>query len=228
MTSPRPHARVAFAVTLALVFTAAYTATGDGVGGRAAFADTAPEAQKQARRSFEQAEAHFRAGLFAEALAEYQAGYDVAPLPGFLINIAQCQRRLGDLTRARATYRKFILVAPDSPFVPQVTALIAELDKLASDLDGPGASAEASPNPGNTAPAAPVAPTVGGPLAPAGVSLVSAPPPPTAVRPKTETRWWLWGVVGTAVAVGAVTAFIALRPGETTTLHDGTLGTLRR
>ena len=79
-----------------------------------------PEMEKQARRSFQRAESHFKAGLFAEALAEYQDGYERLPLPGFLINMAQCQRRLGDLVQARATYRKFILVAPDSPYVPKV------------------------------------------------------------------------------------------------------------
>jgi tetratricopeptide (TPR) repeat protein len=101
-----------------------------------------PDAEKQARRSFERAEAHFKAGLFAEALPEYQDGYEQLPLPGFLINIAQCQRRLGDLTQARATYRKFILIAPDSPYVPEVRSLVAEIDQL---LEGGAGAAEAPP-----------------------------------------------------------------------------------
>ena len=78
-----------------------------------------PAAEREARRAFSAAEAHFKAGQFASALAEYQAGYAASPLPGFLINIAQCQRRLGDLTKARATYQKFVVVAPDSPLVPE-------------------------------------------------------------------------------------------------------------
>ena len=33
------------------------------------------------------------------------------------LRCAQCQRRLGDLKTARATYREFVLVAPDSRLV---------------------------------------------------------------------------------------------------------------
>ena len=89
-----------------------------------------PEAERTARAHFQAGEAKFKAGAFDEALAEYQAGYDVLPLPGFLINVAQCQRRLGDLKTARATYQKFVLVAPDSPLLPQVRSMIAEIDGL--------------------------------------------------------------------------------------------------
>jgi tetratricopeptide (TPR) repeat protein len=115
-----------------------------GATAQAATPGVTPEAEQQARRIFQNAEAHFRSGLLAEALAEYQAGYDIAPLPGFLINIAQCHRRLGDLTLARATYRKFILIAPDSPFVPQVKELIVELDNLARDPEKPAESTQAA------------------------------------------------------------------------------------
>ena len=93
------------------------------------------ETQRKARAHFQAGEERFKAGAFADALAAYQAGYDVLPLPGFLINVAQCQRRLGDLKTARATYQKFVLVAPDSPLVPQVKSMIAEIDGLLTDLD---------------------------------------------------------------------------------------------
>ena len=68
----------------------------------------------------------------------YQAGYAAVPLPGFLVNIAQCQRRLGDLKTARATYREFVLVAPDSRLVPEVETLIKQLDTLIADLASGG------------------------------------------------------------------------------------------
>ena len=77
-------------------------------------------AEREARRHFAEAELSYRAGHYADALAKYQAGYAATPLPGFLVNIAQCQRRLGDLKAARATYREFVLVAPDSRLVPEV------------------------------------------------------------------------------------------------------------
>jgi tetratricopeptide (TPR) repeat protein len=205
-----------------------------GVGLSTARAAT-PEAEKQARRSFERAEAHFKAGLFAEALAEYQAGYEQAPLPGFLINIAQCQRRLGDLKQARNTYRKFTLVAPDSPYVGEVQTLIAELERLMeSDSDtaapttNPATDGEqgsgVEPPPAKQRPlpvaAAPVADVTANPL----VASPADNPPPTA----SPTRWWLWGGIGAAVVGGAIATVYLLRSPETTTLHEGSLGTLRR
>jgi tetratricopeptide (TPR) repeat protein len=187
-----------------------------------------PEAEQDARRSFERAESHFKAGLFAEALAEYQEGYDHLPLPGFLVNIAQCHRRLGNLQQARATYRKFIMVAPDSPYVPEVKALVAELDTLVASAEEAAAADAAKPgNPADQPSAS--APAV--PAAAAAEAEVRAPlttVPDTTAPPRAGTRWWLWGTVGAAVVAGATTAVLLLRSPGTTTLHDGSLGTLRR
>ncbi len=198
-------------------------------------------AEREARHSFQAAEAHFRGGRFADALAAYQAGYDKAPLPGFLINIAQCHRRLGDLRKARATYQKFMMVAPDSPHLPEVKALISELDKLIADLNDdvapPPSEEVATETPTDPAAAAapfPVATT--SPLVPAAPTpptdrslLASTANPPGAPEPAThKSRWWLWTAVGVAVAGGAAAAFMLTRAPETTTLHEGTLGTLRR
>jgi tetratricopeptide (TPR) repeat protein len=196
-------------------------------------------AEKQARRLFTRAEAYFKAGDFAAALTEYRAGYEKLPLPGFLINIAQCQRRLGDLVEARTTYRKFIVVAPDSPYVDDVKTLIAELDKLvdeaqrepsgaktpAAPAGETGASPQAPPRPNNkvvppTAAPAPV------PAEAAHTGLVNAPKLPSAPA-KTGTRWWLWGTLGVAVVGGAAAAYV-LRSPSTVTIHEGSLGTLRR
>lgn len=203
-----------------------------GASGRTAEA-ASPESEQKARRLFESAEEHFRNGKFSEALVEYQSGYELAPLPGFLINIAQCQRRMGRLAQAKATYRKFIMVAPDSPFVPQVKALIAELDSLTQDLSGPGANAakpEAVPPQEDTpAPLANPAPrqpnlTPRETAAEDSVVLTTTPAEPTP----SPTRWWLWGLIG-AAAAGAVTTIVLLSlPPGTKTIHEGSLGTLRQ
>lgn len=198
-----------------------------GVGERTAAAAT-PEAEQQARRMFESAEEHFRNGLFAEALAEYQAGYDIAPLPGFLINIAQCQRRLGRLAVAQATYRKFIMVAPDSPFVPQVKALIVELEALTQDLSGAPATgqakAETPSNEGAQTAAEGSTPPAPGPTS---AELTAVPSTP-AVQQPSKTRWWLWGLIGAAAAGAITTIVLVSMPPGTNTLHDGSVGTLRR
>jgi len=179
-----------------------------------------PEAERTARAHFQAGEARFKAGAFDEALAAYQAGYDVLPLPGFLINVAQCQRRLGDLKTARATYQKFVLVAPDSPLVPQVRSMIAEIDGLLAkpEPDKPAEADEAA-KPASTLTAA--APTET--PAPALVARASDPAP----EPAPRRRWWLWGAIGAVVVGGAVTA-VVLSTGGSATIHDGSLATLRR
>ena len=189
-----------------------------------------PAAEREARHAFAAAEAHFKAGQFAAALSEYQAGYAASPLPGFLINIAQCQRRLGDLTKARATYQKFIVVAPDSPLVPEVNSLIAELDKLIADLGDGETGAETGTEESSETPPKPdlePPPRADAPTAAASMVVLTAPEPTPAARSSGHRRWWLWGVIGAAVVGGAVAAF-ALSSPSTTTIHDGSLGTLRR
>lgn len=196
-----------------------------GLSADVAAASSATE--RKARVHFQAGEERFKAGAFAEALAEYQAGYDVLPLPGFLINVAQCQRRLGDLKTARATYQKFVLVAPDSPLVPQVKSMIAEIDGLLADLDkNKSAPAEDEAKPADPAPApAPV------PAAPAAqettAPVLVATPAPAEQTEQPRRRWWLWGALGAVVVGGAVTA-VVLSTGGTTTVHDGSLATLRR
>jgi len=193
------------------------------------------EKERDARAHFQAGEARFKAGAFDEALAEYQAGYDAKPLPGFLVNIAQCQRRLGDLKAARVSYQKFVLVAPDSPLVPQVRSMIAEIDNLLANGEGSKPADQATTQeekpekPERPEPAAAPAPKLEAePAAPvliATAPATAAAPEPDA--PQSSRRWWLWGAIGAVVVGGAVTA-IALTTGGTTTIHDGSIGTLRR
>jgi len=58
---------------------------------------------------------------------------------------------------------------------------------------------------------------------PAPVLVAAAP----AKDEPSHRRWWLWGALG-AVVVGGAVAAIALSTGGTTTIHDGSLATLRR
>lgn len=196
---------------------------------------TAPasEAEREARKAYRQAEQHFRAGQFADALAHYQAGYDAHPLPGFLINIAQCQRRLGDLRKAQSTYRKFLMVAPDSPHAAEVKELVAELERLIADLDAPQApvpAPSADTEPAEPPAASPPLPPAAPPTEPAPTGAIaiaergSDPAPATPAR----RRWWVWALVGVGVAAAATAAAVALQDPGTTIVHDGSLGTLRR
>jgi len=182
------------------------------------------EAEREARTHFQAGEARFKAGAFDEALAEYQKGYQAKPLPGFLVNIAQCQRRLGDLKSARATYQKFVLVAPDSPLIPQVRSMMAEIDALLEkEQEKPPAETVTEEKPKPEAPPPAATPPL---EAPAPV-LVAAAPAPAPAPASTGHRWWLWGALGAVVVGGAITA-VALSTGGTETIHDGSLATLRR
>jgi hypothetical protein len=210
----------------------------------APLARAAPNAaEREARRDFDEAELSYRAGRYAEALTRYQAGYAAMPLPGFLVNIAQCQRRLGDLKTARATYREFVLVAPDSRLVPEVETLIQQLDTLIADLAAGGSGQAAAEIGGGgadvhaTDPAAPALSLA--PAAPAEGSteastkaawLVAAPAPvaPETARPRSHGRWWIWGGIAVAAVVGGVATGIALSSPGTTTIRAGSLGTLSR
>jgi tetratricopeptide (TPR) repeat protein len=192
-------------------------------------------AEREARRHFAEAELSYRAGHYADALAEYQAGYAATPLPGFLVNIAQCQRRLGDLKTARATYREFVLVAPDSRLVPEVQTLIKELDTLIADLAA-GRSGETAGAVGTdgagvhaTDPSAPALSLTPAALA-AAPALVAAPVSASSEtpRPRSRARWWVWGGIAVAAVAGGVVTGIALSSPGTSTIRAGTLGTLSR
>jgi hypothetical protein len=189
--------------------------------------------EQQARQFYNRAEESFRSGLFAEALAAYRRGYALHPLPGFLINIAQCYRRMGDLQRARETYQSFIMAAPDSHFVPEVKVVIGELDELLKDST-PSPSLEKKFGDGEK-------PKWGNPTSvkmngTEGYVAVESNQDPSILTKTTTTsplekpsriKWWLWGTVAGVVVVGVVTVF-ALRSSETTIIHDGSVGTLRR
>jgi tetratricopeptide (TPR) repeat protein len=229
MTGAR-RAALSAVVALALI--------ASSLGAPAAWA--APNAaEREARRHFDEAELSYRAGHYSEALAKYQAGYAAVPLPGFLVNIAQCQRRLGDLKTARATYREFVLVAPDSRLVPEVETLIKELDTLIADLasggseetpaqvsvgDGAGSDVHATDPAAPPLSLAPVAPTE----APALVVATPTPLATEAPRTRSHARWWIWGGIAVAAVVGGVVTGVALASPGTTTIRAGSLGTLSR
>jgi len=178
--------------------------------------------EKEARALFQRAEMSFNLGKFAEALADYQAAYQVKPLPGFLFNIAQCYRNMGNYDRARFFFRRYLALSPRTSNRGLVEDLIEEMSRLL-DKQIPGAAAPppallepAVAAPGVATPAlevatAPVVP----PPAPASAgepaaTLVSAPAPTPARRPIYK-RWWFWTAAGTAVAGGVVAAFLLTR-----------------
>jgi hypothetical protein len=128
------------------------------------------------------------------------------------------------------------MVAPDSPYVAEVTALIADLDKLLDVADETTPPPEAKPehtepDRGSSWGPPPAGQELSLPAAGATEAasnpLVTSTATPVPVA-ETGTRWWLWGTIGAVVVAGTVTAVLLLRSPGTTTLHDGSLGTLRK
>jgi tetratricopeptide (TPR) repeat protein len=209
--------------------------------------------ERAAKTHFAEGQKLFAEGRYEEALAEFEAGYAAVPLPGFLIDIGQCQRKLGNTAEAREAYDSFLDKAPDSPVAPEVRRFIRELPQRPSyderTRDEPASTAEVAPPPSSVAPPARPAPAVEAPPAPAAVPpsllfplvpeapksavttpLVAtpAPAPEESARLPSESSK-LWWVLGVASIAGVAAAIVIGASGTmTTTIHDGTLGTLRR
>jgi hypothetical protein len=116
----------------------------------------------------------------------------------------------------------FLLNAPDASNRVEVKQLIARLEsELAEERAtkaAPPPNIEAPSNPDLTRPV-PQAPATPSTTPPAGngATLTAAPPPPR--KQPTYKKWWVWTLVGVAVAGGAAAgiAVAATRPGSAPT-----------
>lgn len=82
--------------------------------------------QKDADRHFKSGVALFSEQKFAEALAEFQRAYEIAPAPIVLLNIAACHRELSQYGDAVAFYRRFL--AEGEGKVPPAKLASAKID----------------------------------------------------------------------------------------------------
>ncbi len=91
------------------------------------------------------ARSHFLSGLelysqgkYAAALAEYQAAWVTWADPELLLDMAECNRHLGNFEEAREQYRGFLQRAPQSPLRASVERQLARLDVPEEDVPLPG------------------------------------------------------------------------------------------
>jgi tetratricopeptide (TPR) repeat protein len=87
-------------------------------------------AESEAERLYNQGQQAYEALRYDDALTAWEKSYALSKLPALVFNIAQAQRlraRPGDCTKATASYRKFIALAPKSNERPQAEGFIAEL-----------------------------------------------------------------------------------------------------
>jgi tetratricopeptide (TPR) repeat protein len=165
----------------------------------------------KAREAFRLGRQHYALREYKEALTAFQEAYRHYEDPSFLFNIAQCERQLDHRAEAIRAYRMYLVNASDAGNREEVRQIIA---KLEHDLDAEHAAqaAKAPPPPTLTPTSAPT-PT-------------PTPPPATTVTATTTTattngsvliettkparpdkpaykKWWVWTLVGVAVAGGA-------------------------
>ncbi|HET6280290.1 MAG TPA: tetratricopeptide repeat protein [Polyangia bacterium] len=212
------RAAAIFALLGPVATSGAFAAAAVAKGAPAAPADDA--SSKEARELFKRAELNFNLLKFAEALSDYQAAYQAKPLPGFLFNIAQCHRNMGQYERARFFFRRYLVLDPRTANRPKVEDLIAEMTRLLEKQETAAAATASSMPPSTTAtePEARPAPAITATaVRPANAEnapllLTQQPLPPTQPsRRPVYKRWWFWGGVAAAVVGGSVAVLLLTR-----------------
>jgi tetratricopeptide (TPR) repeat protein len=83
----------------------------------------------RARHHFEEGRKRFALRQFHRALQSFSRAYELLPLSGFLFNIGQCHRFLGNCKKAVFFYRGFVRENPDTPDAEVVQKLIRRCEK---------------------------------------------------------------------------------------------------
>jgi tetratricopeptide (TPR) repeat protein len=175
------------------------------VGGQV---DDAESARQHARR----ATAAYNLGNYGEAAGEFEEAYRLVQDPPLLFNVGQSYRLAGELRRALTGYKSYLRTAPpDGPDRQQAQKWRQDLERRLGEqpsaallppapLAGPAAAASAKPSDATNAirpPALPVQTAVE----------VTVSPDRSEARPPLYARWWVWAIVGVALA-GVGTAVI--------------------
>jgi tetratricopeptide (TPR) repeat protein len=103
-------------------------------------------------RRTKQGAAYHDAGAYEQAIAEYQAAYELAALPELVFNIAQVYRLKQDKRAALDTYRRFLTLETEGKLADEARVQVAILTKELGEtiarvpetkpaVDGPLASA---------------------------------------------------------------------------------------
>lgn len=179
-----------------------------------------PDEQK-ARVLFADGQKAYDVGEFERALTLYSDAYKLKPLPGFLFNIAQCHRQLGNFERAAFFFGRFIDNSkPVAPNVELARELMSDMERRQAErveaekkAADEKARLEAQQRADEQLKAdAPLMPA----LTPVELSTVPPPPPPAVDEPVTKKAWF-WVVVGGAAlaAAGGITAGVVLSQPQT-------------
>ena len=162
-----------------------------------------------ARRHFSLGVSAYNAGSYAAALKEFEAAYEVKPLPAFEFNIARCLDRLERFEQALSAYRRFVAHTSNRGEGEEAHRRIKVLeDRLARRAPPEPAPAPPAPVPDPALAAEPPGPALPGsrirrvPGAPP--EAVAPAPPPADAAVHVEPRRKGWYIAPTVVAVTAV------------------------
>lgn len=169
--------------------------------------------EQKARVLFADGQKAYDVGEFERALTLYSEAYKLKTLPGFLFNIAQCHRQLGNFERASFFFGRFIDNSkPAAPNVELARELMTDMERRQAEKTDAEkkaadekARAEAEAKAKTDAPLAP-------PLTPVEVASLPPPPPPIVEPEPVTKKAWFWVVIGGAVvaAAGGITAGVLL------------------
>ncbi|MFH2008681.1 MAG: tetratricopeptide repeat protein [bacterium] len=123
----------ALCACLALGLSSPAWARKPGAPGKGAEKDNRRE---RARKIFEQGQIHFKLGRFDKAKDAYTQAYQILPLAGFLFNIGQCHRNLGNCERAIHFYKGYIRENPGAPNNSVVLFLIKRCEEKLQEKAG--------------------------------------------------------------------------------------------
>lgn len=152
----------------------------------------------QARVHFERGRTFFEVDEYRKAITEFKAAHIEKPDPAFLYNIAECHRRLGEVSEALQFYRRFLSTASaGDKSRPVVEQRIADLKTVAD---------EPKLVPGDTpAPTAEVDLALNAPPPTGGADAVLVERPASAGEaPAFYTRPWFWVTIGVVVVASAI------------------------
>jgi hypothetical protein len=211
------------------------------------------------RRALKEAEAHYRKGeaavrasAYDRAYREFEAGYNLSNRPMFLLQMANVERRRGQMRNAQALYNSYLLLEPTSRKKGEIQKILREIEGAVAVEEASAPSAMTPPkadssDPLTTLAAAAAPPPPAPPPPPVSRARVSDDPPPSraapfgrrplAVRQQKDSElppglqrkdpfyetWWFWTGVAVVVAGGVVGAMTLRRDPYAT---HGSLGSL--
>jgi tetratricopeptide (TPR) repeat protein len=186
-------------------------------------AQAADPDQEAAREHHRAADTAFKAGRYDEAYREWEEGYRLSSRPLFLLNMAHADRKRGDLRGARALYKRYLVMEPQTKLRAEVEEVLAQIEEALAAEDAATPTAAAAVEPPAALPPSAAALAVE-PEPEIGPNLVAHSGPAPAARPPFYKKWWFWTGAGAAVVLGVVTGALLLR-GDSYT-KSGSLGTV--